>query len=348
MSGKDTRADWRRWGPAGRAAAVLLCAGLTASCLAPLGISRYEDSQVKKGHLIEGVPYEKWLARNTCGPACLTMVLNYWDGAGSFSQQRIAADIYDSESQVTYNSELVLYPRSRGFMTFSFQGDLPTLKAVVASNVPVIVLTKTIPQVAKGHYRVVVGFDEAKGRIIFHDPYFGGYCALTFRDFVKLWELGEGLNKSRWAMAVVPETRVFPFPALEGQPLTSINLATAYYRRSEFAKSRLEWLRARERMPENPYPVYSLAMVSLRMGDAGDAESYALEAIKLDKKSAYAHDVLGLAYAGQGRIPEAVAALEQAVHLAPKEPFIREHYAQVKALLPPNRRGNNAKKGEPD
>jgi tetratricopeptide (TPR) repeat protein len=202
---------------------------------------------------------------------------------------------------------------------------------VVAQDIPVIVLTKPIRQLAKGHYRVVIGFDEAKGRVIFHDPFFGDRYAMPFRDFVKLWEMGEGLNQSRWALVVVPGRKAFPFPALQGHPLTAINLATAYYRRSEFAKSQEQWLKARELLAGDPYPVYSLAMVSLRMGRDGEAESYALEALRLDE-SAYAYDVLGLAYARQGKIPEALESLGQAVRLAPNEKFIRDHFLQVKAI----------------
>jgi tetratricopeptide (TPR) repeat protein len=329
-------------------AALFLCAGLLPSCLASLGIARYEKTRPEKGYLIQTVPFEKWLARNYCGPACLTMVLNYWDGSGSLSQQKVAADIYDSQSQVTYNSELVLYPRTLGFQSYSFQGDLPSLKAVVAQDIPVIVLTKPVRQLAKGHYRVVVGFDEAKGVVIFHDPYFGERCALPFRDFVKLWEVGEGLNQSRWAMAVIPGRKAFPLPALQSHPLTAVNLATAYYRRSEFTKSRAEWLKARELLAGDPYPVYSLAMVSLRMGDETEAESYALEALRLDRKSAYAYDVLGLAYARQGRIPEALESLGQAVRLAPEEKFIREHYLQVRALLQQRGLENSRKKEDPN
>lgn len=344
---KGVSAALPRAGAVTRAAALLLCAGLASSCLAPLGIVKYENPRPENGHLIQSVPFEKWLARNYCGPACLAMVLNYWDGARSFSQQRIAADIFDSESQVTYNSELVLYPRTLGFQSYSFQGDLPTLKAVVAVDVPVIVLTKPILQLAKGHYRVVVGFDDAKGLVIFHDPYFGDRYAMAYGDFAELWELGEGLNQSRWAMAVVPGEKAFPFPALQSHPLTTVNLATAYYRRSEFAKSRELWLKARELLAGDPYPVYSLAMVSLRMGHDGEAESYALEALSLDGKSAYAYDVLGLAYARQGKIPEALESLGRAVRLAPEEKFIREHYLQVRALLRQRGLENNPKKEDP-
>ena len=282
--------------------------------------------------MIQTVPFEKWLGRNYCGPACLVMVLNYWDETRPFSQKEIADDIYDSGNQATYNSDLVLYPRSRGFQSYSFQGNLQTLKEVVGKDIPVIVLTKTIKQVAKGHYRVVIGFDDDKDQVIFHDPFFGGRHAMKSRNFMKVWELGKKRNQSRWMMAVVPDESVFPFPALRNDPMTPINLATAYYRRSELEKSKEQWKIAGESLRDDPYPLFSLAMVSLKEGKVKEAEAYARKAISLDDKSAYAHDVLGLAYAKQGKLVPALKSLGRALRLAPKEKFIRTHYLQVRAF----------------
>jgi len=333
------RASRRIWG-------LIAAMGLITPCLFSAQIFKYQKIKPENGYLIQTVPFEKWLKRNYCGPACLAMVLNYWDETRSFNQQKITDEIYDSESQATYNSEMVMYPRSKGFESYSFQGNLGILKDVVAKGIPVIVLTKTIKQIAKGHYRVVIGFDDDKDQIIFHDPFFGGRHAMKSKNFMKVWELGKGRNQSRWMMAVVPVQSPFPFPALQNDPLTSINLATAYYRRSDFMKSRELWEKVRESLSADPYPLYSLAMVSLREGKAGEAETYALQALSLDAKSAYAHDVLGLVYANQGKIDEALQSLDQAHRLAPGEKFIRMHYLQVRALKIERARLDNIKNKE--
>jgi tetratricopeptide (TPR) repeat protein len=333
------RASKRIWG-------LLAGLGLITPFLFSAQVFKYRKIKPENGYLIQSVPFEKWLERNYCGPACLAMVLNYWDKTRSFSQRKIADEIYDSESQATYNSELVLYPRTKGFESYSFQGNLLILKDLVGKDIPVIVLTKTIKQIAKGHYRVVIGFDDDENQIIFHDPYFGDRTAMTSKNFMKVWELGKGRNQSRWMMAVVPGQNPFPFPALQNDPLTSINLATAYYRRSDFMKSREQWEKVKESLSEDPYPLYSLAMVSLREGKAEEAEAYALKALSLDAQSAYAHDVLGLAYASQGRLVQALQSLGQALRLAPGEEFIRKHYLQVRALYIERERLKNIKKKE--
>lgn len=333
------RTSRRIWG-------LLAGLGLMTPCLFSAQVFKYQKIKPEKGHLIQTVPFEKWLERNYCGPACLAMVLNYWDETRSFGQRKITDEIYDSESQATYNSEMILYPRTKGFESYSFQGNLQILKDVVGKDIPVIVLTKTIKQIGKGHYRVVIGFDDDRDQIIFHDPYFGDRHAMTSEDFMKVWELGKGRNQSRWMMAVVPRQSPFPFPALQSDPLTSINLATAYYRRSDFMKSREQWEKVKESLSEDPLPLYSLAMVSLREGKAEEAEAYALKALSLDAKSAYAHDVLGLAYAGQERIAQALQSLGQALRLAPGEEFIRKHYLQVRALYIERARLENIQKKE--
>ena len=227
---------------------------------------------------------------------------------------------------------MVLYPRSKGFASYSCQGDLRLLKEMVGKDIPVIVLTKPIKQIRKGHYRVVVGFDEGRGQVIFHDPFFGSRFAMSSKNFLNVWELGKGRNQCRWMMAVVPGPRPFPFPTLRADPLTAINLATAYYRRSDFTSSRAQWEIVRESLGTDPSPLYSLAMVSLREGKAQEAEAFALKAVSLDAKSAYAHDVLGLACADQEKFEQALQSLEQALRLAPDEKFIRMHYLQVRAL----------------
>jgi tetratricopeptide (TPR) repeat protein len=333
------RASRRIWG-------LIAGLGLMTPFLFSAQVFKYQKIKPEKGHLIQTVPFEKWLERNYCGPACLAMVLNYWDETRSFSQRKITDDIYDSESQATYNSELVLYPRTIGFESYSFQGNLQILKEVVAKDIPVIVLTKTIKQIAKRHYRVVIGFDDDKGQIIFHDPYFGDRTAMTVKNFMKVWELGKGRNQSRWMMAVVPDQSPFPFPALQNDPLTFINLATAYYRRSDFMKSKEQWEKVKESLSQDPYPLYSLGMVSLREGKLEEAEAYALEALRLDAKSAYAHDVLGLAYANQGKISPAFQSLGQALRLSPGEEFIRKHYLQVRAIYIENARLEDIQKKE--
>ena len=46
------------------------------SALFSAQVFKYQKARPENGHLIQTVPFEKWLKINYCGPACLTMVLN--------------------------------------------------------------------------------------------------------------------------------------------------------------------------------------------------------------------------------------------------------------------------------
>jgi len=316
-------------------AGALACAlmlGLFAPTLFGAQVKSYGKGRPQKGWLIESVPYEKWLAINYCGPACLSMLVRYWAPDASVRQAAIAAEVYDAVRKATTNSDMVFYPRAHGLLSYSFRGDLGTLRDILQRNIPVVVLTRPIRQIGKGHYRVVIGLDEAKGLVIFHDPLFGPRRAMKVKSFLRDWDMGPGPNERRWMMAVVRAESEFPFPALREHPLTRINLATAHYRAGRLEESKREWEKARALSGRDPYPVFGLGMVSLRQGRADEAEAYALQALEIDARSAYAEDVLGLAHASRGRIVEALGALGRALRLAPKERFIRDHYHQVRAF----------------
>jgi len=86
---------WPKARAAGRVWGLLAGLGLIAPCLFSAQVFKYPKIKPDKGYLIQTVPFEKWLARNYCGPACLAMVLNYWDETRSFSQRKITEEIYD-------------------------------------------------------------------------------------------------------------------------------------------------------------------------------------------------------------------------------------------------------------
>jgi tetratricopeptide (TPR) repeat protein len=207
---------------------------------------------------------------------------------------------------------------------------MQTLKSLLADDIPVIVLTSMIKQLRKGHYRVIIGFDEARKQMIFHDPYFGPRRAMSYADFERNWNLGEDRNTKGWALAIVPEESRIRSARVRNDPLTQINLAAAYYRRGEYSRAALEWRAAGEKMAGDPAPLYSLGMIHLRAKDYDLAAEYARQAIRVDPRCAAGHDVLGLALHQKGEIREALASLGRALRLDRKSDYVRKHYLQVR------------------
>jgi hypothetical protein len=88
---------WPKVRPSRRIWGLLAGLGLLTPCLFSAQVFKYQKIKPEKGYLIQTVPFEKWLERNYCGPACLAMVLNYWDKTRSFSHRKITDEIYDSD-----------------------------------------------------------------------------------------------------------------------------------------------------------------------------------------------------------------------------------------------------------
>lgn len=293
-------------------------------------IFKYKHGIPEKGHLIINVPYQKWINRNYCGPAAMTMVLNYWDNEKKYSQKEIAKEIFSFKKKVTYNSDMVYYPRTKKMISYSFKGDLEILKEILKKNIPLIVLNKPIKEINKGHYRVIIGFDDNSKQIIFHDPLIGEKYATKYEVFKELWYCGNDINKNNWTLAIVPDESFFNFPEMKNHPLTNINLATAYYKRGNYNESLEEWNKAHKKAPSDPYPLYSIAMVHIKIGNYNEAMELSQKAISLDNKNAFCYDVLGLSYFKLGRLEEALKVLGKAMHMDPKSDFIRQHYLQVR------------------
>ncbi|MBD3413509.1 MAG: hypothetical protein GF421_03640 [Candidatus Aminicenantes bacterium] len=292
-------------------------------------ISRYKKAEPEKGYLLETVPFQKWKKKNFCGPAAMAMVLSYWKDQKQ-SQTQIAAGMHDFKNKMAYNSEMVFYPRSVDMMSYSFNGDVSLLKKIIKMDIPLIVLHKPVKQINKGHYRVVIGFDENSSQIIFHDPLLGEKFAAEYETFNDLWSWDEDVNKNKWTLAVIPNDIEFPSLELESKYLTYINLATSHYRKTEYEKSLPFWEAAHQENPKEPYPVYSTAMTYIRMDNPKKALQLAKKALLLDKNNAFSLDVLGLTYYKMGKLEESLNILSQALKIAPEEEFIRNHYIVVR------------------
>lgn len=176
-----------------RAAIPTVLVLVLALCLLAVPAAALAETQVPSSYLIEGVPQYQQLQAHGCGAAAEQMVLDHW---GPFVAQQ---SVYDAArtwkgtslpdlaragqlssgslmrgdffpSAVTWG-----YPsRALGYGAFYYAASAPwldQLKAVVAQGYPVICLTDWLPGVYGPHYRVVVGYDDAKGVVILRDPW---------------------------------------------------------------------------------------------------------------------------------------------------------------------------------
>ena len=136
-----------------------------------------------------------------CGPAALYMVLRYWGDKVTYEE--IVDAIWLRDMCLTLASDMVRYARKRGFYVVGRLSTIEDLKTYIDQGLPVIVLQKVSASNPRGHFRVVIGYDD-KGFIV-HDPEVFPNYHISYELFVKLWELDSPFYSYNWSMVILPE-----------------------------------------------------------------------------------------------------------------------------------------------
>ncbi|NLN70437.1 MAG: hypothetical protein GX142_06615 [Chloroflexi bacterium] len=126
---------------------------------------------------LEGVRYEKQ-DFNNCGPANLSIALNYWGWEGD--QKVTAAKLKPfSRDRNVMPYEMVDFVRTQTHLgaVLRWGGDLETIKKFIAEGFPVLIERGYLEEIAEygwmGHYNVVTGYDDAREVFIVQDTYPG-------------------------------------------------------------------------------------------------------------------------------------------------------------------------------
>lgn len=106
------------------------------------------------------------------------------------------------------------------------------------------------------------------------------------------------------------------------------NLATVYAEKKLYREAAREYLLALSLEPDSATAHYNLACFLAAHGLEMAVEEYR-HAIDLDPDYPDAHLNLGLAFADQGKTPEALAELQTAIRLAPDDPLPRHELAAL-------------------
>ncbi|HXF61237.1 MAG TPA: C39 family peptidase, partial [Caldilineaceae bacterium] len=115
----------------------------------------------------------QWQTWNNCGPATLSMNLSYY--GSPLSQADIGAVLRqfpDDKNVSPY--ELAGYARSQGFQAqVRANGSADLARQFLSNGIPLLIETwlEEQPNDGMGHYRLLVGFDDANQRWIAYDSY---------------------------------------------------------------------------------------------------------------------------------------------------------------------------------
>lgn len=138
---------------------------------------------------ISGVPFVKQ-EKMWCGPASLTMVLNYW---GDPVNQSEVGSAVDPEHDGTKPWHMIPFLELRGYVVYEFDRDslkyrssaIDELKIWNCQDYPIVVLQWMYLSKQIGHYRVVVGYDDES--IYVKDPN-SGSISFSIETFLELWD----------------------------------------------------------------------------------------------------------------------------------------------------------------
>ncbi len=132
--------------------------------------------------------YQTW---NNCGPANLAMALSFWGWRGA--QKDTAPFLKPNQRDknvMPYEMEAFVDSQTDLEAVVRVGGEIPLLKAFIASGIPVLV-EKGFEGVGfdgwMGHYQVVSGFDDARGIFIVQDSYKGPNLEINYQDFEDQW-----------------------------------------------------------------------------------------------------------------------------------------------------------------
>jgi tetratricopeptide (TPR) repeat protein len=147
--------------------------------------------------LIPPPPYEKQDI-NDCGPATLSMYLQYYGWKGN--QATISAEIKPLREDRNVNvEELAYYARTHaGWLQIEYrvQGDVTTLKKLIAAGFPVMIEEGFVMAESywpnddrwAGHYLYINGYDDAISAFTTQDVFVGPDHIVSYQDLDKTWE----------------------------------------------------------------------------------------------------------------------------------------------------------------
>jgi outer membrane protein assembly factor BamB len=178
--------------------------------------------QQAQAGLISGVPYHWQVLWYYCGPACLEMVFHFYgpdisqseiaDAArtdiayvGTYTDDMRRATQFSNLSTSVGNEmpeSITGYTgRELGYAAFEYGfSGINGLKPLIDSGYPIIVLTAGDSSKTWGHFRVVIGYDDASSRITMQDPLYGSNYPLSYATFDDWWQSWGG----RWGLFAHP------------------------------------------------------------------------------------------------------------------------------------------------
>ena len=140
---------------------------------------------------LTGVRHE-YQSMNNCGPAAFSMALSYWGWDGNQSVAKTWLRPHpDDRNVMPYEMVNAVYNHTDLAALMRWSGDIETVKQFIAAGFPVII-ERDMGDVRPnedwtGHYGVVTGYDDSRGRFILQDSFISSDYPLAYDAFYRYW-----------------------------------------------------------------------------------------------------------------------------------------------------------------
>ena len=274
----------------------------------------------------------QWQTWNNCGPATLSTNLSYY---GSTLDQADIGNVlrrYPEDKNVS-PEELVSFAQSQGYMAqLRVNGSAELARTFLSNGIPLLIETwlEEHPNDGMGHYRLLVGYDDASARWIVYDSY--ASTDLVSADPANYQGIYMSYEQTEDWWKVFNRTYVLVYPP-DRDPLVRSILGAAYEPdvmwQEALAKAQAE-IAAN---PSDSYAHFNLGTVLVKMGDyAGAAAAYdQARASGLPWRMLWSQFGPFAAYTETGRYQE-VVDLGQATLTSAAGGIEEIHYWQGRAL----------------
>jgi len=142
--------------------------------------------------ILPGIVHE-YQKMNNCGPATLSMLLSYWGWQGDQRDTRayLRPNYAEVDDKNVMPRELAQFIESQTALKALVRvgGDIETLKRFLAAGFPVMIEKGFQPpkEAWMGHYAVLNGYDDARGRFISQDSYIMADFPVPYDQLTSRW-----------------------------------------------------------------------------------------------------------------------------------------------------------------
>lgn len=163
---------------------------------------RYEQAEESAGEDMQSppvsyeIPSASYVGQtfNNCGPASLSMAMSYFGVNVTQDELREQMRPYNNpaggvDDKSVFAPEFIEYAEKYGLQGIARPNGTPELlKKLIANDIPVVLRTWLHPDEDIGHFRVVRGYDDARGVFIQDDSYEGRNLTYSYDMFEEMWK----------------------------------------------------------------------------------------------------------------------------------------------------------------